>query len=82
MEPEGAFRVRFKAEAPMSTPAERIRATSELRDVAISQLQARLRRERPGITDEELREAVRQWLAAGDPGWGTPRPLPIDGPRR
>ena len=76
MKPDPGFRVRFEAPAPTSTPAERLRATCELRDVAIAQLEARLRREQPGISDAAVREAVRQWLAAGDPGWGTPRPMP------
>ena len=73
MRPDRGFRVLFEAPAPTSTPAERLRATCELREVAIAQLEARLRREQPDITDAQVREAVREWLAAGDPGWGTPR---------
>jgi hypothetical protein len=75
MKPADVFRVRFEGAPPSSTPAERLAATCALRDVAIAQLEARLRRERPEITQDEVRQAIREWLAAGDPGWGTPRPL-------
>lgn len=73
---EPAFRVRFAAPRPAPTLAERLRATSDLHDVALAQLVARLRRDHPGITDAELDGEVRRWLAGGDPGPGRPRAWP------
>lgn len=70
---DGPFRVVFAAAPPASTPSERLRATCALRDVAVAQLKARLRRERPGISDDEVALEVRRWLAAGDLGPGRPR---------
>lgn len=70
---EGPFRVVFQAPPPATSPAERLRAACALHDVAIAQLQARLRRERPDIRDDEVAQEVRRWLAGGDLGPGRPR---------
>lgn len=66
---------------PDSTPAERLRATCELHEVAIAMLVARARRDQPGITDGEIDEMVRAWLAGGDPGPGRPRAWQAREPR-
>ena len=72
----------FEAPAPASTslPSEFV-PRAELREVAIAQLEARLRREQPDITDAQVREGVR---ASGSrratPGWGTPRPAESEWP--
>lgn len=44
------------------TPAEGIETALQLFDLAVDMLRARLRRERPGITEAELDEEVRRWV--------------------
>jgi hypothetical protein len=44
------------------TPAEGIETALQLFDLAVDLFRSRLRRERPGITDDELDEAVRSWV--------------------
>jgi hypothetical protein len=52
---------------------QRARETFELFEVAVSLVRARLRREHPDATDQEIDEFVREWLvhesggALGDP---------------
>lgn len=46
------------------SPAEGSRTALDLFDLAVEMLRARLRRERPGITEEEVEEAVRRWVQA------------------
>jgi hypothetical protein len=55
---------------------ERFEATCDMHDVAVAQLTARLRRERPDITETELEVEIAAWLTGGDPGWGRPVKLP------
>jgi len=70
------MRVRFRESVPRGTAEDRLRATCDMHDVAKAQLIARIRRERPSASDEELDAAVTQWLAGGDPGPGRARTLP------
>lgn len=73
MSSEGPFRLVFQAPPPETSASERLRATCALHEVAIAQLKARLKRERPDIRDDELAQEVRRWLAGGDLGPGRPR---------
>ena len=70
-----SHRVRFTAPVRRGTPLERLAATCDMHGVAIAQLVARVRRERPGISEAEVDAAVTAWLAGGDPGPGRPRTI-------
>ncbi len=67
--------VRVEAPVRHGTPSERLAAACDMHDFAIAQLVARIRRERPSVSDAELDAAIDAWLAAGDPGPGCPRKL-------
>jgi Xaa-Pro aminopeptidase len=43
-------------------PAARLRAALELHELGVKLQRQRLRRERPGISEPELDEAMRAWL--------------------
>jgi hypothetical protein len=70
----GAF-----CELPTATPAERFAETSDMHDLAIAQVEARVRRTSVAATVEEIDDAVSEWLQGGDPGHGVPRKLSFDG---
>lgn len=66
-----------------ATPQERLRIALDLAGVGEQMMRARLRREQPNITDEDLEAAVTRWLQdrpgapAGDcPGQPRSRILP------
>jgi hypothetical protein len=44
------------------SPAEGLETALQLFELAVDMLRARLRRERPGISDAEVEEAVRAWV--------------------
>jgi len=44
------------------TPGERIEVALELFDLGVDMMRTRLRREQPGLSDEDIERAVRQWL--------------------
>ncbi|PRY48362.1 hypothetical protein BCF74_1519 [Knoellia remsis] len=45
-----------------STPEERLRIALDLADAGVEMQRMRLRRENPGITDEQLDEAMATWF--------------------
>jgi hypothetical protein len=71
------------SESHAETPAERLRTTFELIEVAERMLRQRVRRELPDISDEALEERVSAWYERR-PGaeFGDGEGIPVAWPRR
>lgn len=52
---------------PVTTPSERLRLALDMVEVGVQMTRARLRREHPGWTDDQVESALREWLR-GRPG--------------
>jgi hypothetical protein len=52
----------MQRDSSSAAAAERLRFALELFDDAVDMLRLRLRRDRPGATDEEIEAAVEAWI--------------------
>ncbi|KAA0255997.1 MAG: hypothetical protein EDX89_02725 [Acidobacteria bacterium] len=70
---------------PLSdSPADRLRLTLELSEVADAMREQRLRREHPGLTEEEIEDEMARWRGTrpgAEEGDAPGRPVPWPRPR-